>query len=483
MGRTSSPPRDAPRTSASHTALTIGVCTLIGYTAWAWSGLGTWIEPLRFGLGCLLLILTLFSLRNGRLPRLTRDPYTWLGLTFLLLLAVQTWNSGRYLYFNPVGERWMYTTAPIPWLPWSFNRVESMQMIYWFLPAWALGLAIRNAPDARGLAWRALLFFVVNATALALFGLVQHVTGSDIVYGFSEGGRGHFYASFGYRNHAVAYLLLVLAIALGYLAYRLRQRWFMADTRVATDGWLAATAALVVFIAIHPALGRVAIVLAWILVLLFLAGYFLRHPYSHAPAARLQIAIVLLLGTGIALSWIAIIGGDALFRRMEGSFVDTFWTNIGNRAWMWSAAIRMWEDHMLWGVGGWGYRYLLPLYAEGAGLLEIHLPGKANAHNDAVQFLAEFGTAGFSLLLAATIVLTGRFILAWRQAWGRPAAALYAMTAGGLFFVGLHSLVDLPLRNAAVLQAVTLLLTAVPAAWPNAQDARSTARNRRRTRA
>ena len=469
MGRYSSPSRNPTGPYSLQTTLTVGVCVLIGYTAWAWSGLGAWVEPTRFGLGCLLAIATLLAALPGRFSQFLCDPYTWLGFVFLLLLAVQTWNSGRYPYFNPVAGHWMHTAPPVPWLPWSFERAESMQMLYWFLPAWALGLAVRHASDTRTLARRALLFFAANGTVLALFGLAQHVTGADAVYRFSEAGRAQFYASFGYRNHAVAYFLLVLAVALGYLAYRLRQRWFMAETRIALDGWLAGAAALIVFIAIHPALGRTGIVLAWLLVLLFLAPILLRQLSVHSPSSRLQLIIVILLGAGIALSWIAVFGGDALTRRMEGSPIDTLWANIHNRSWMWSAALRMWEDHKLWGVGGWGYRHLLPLYAEGAGLLEVHLPGKANAHNDAVQFLAEFGAAGFALLLGATGVLVGRFIRNARRAWGRPGVALYAITFGGLFFVGLHSLVDLPFRNAAILQACVLVLTAVPAAWPNTQ--------------
>ncbi len=469
MGRHSSPYRDPTGPYPLQTVLTVGVCVLIGYTVWAWNGLGGWVEPTRLGLGCLLMVFTAFAARIRGSSGLLRDPYTWLGLTFMLFLAIQTWNSGRYLYFNPVAERWMHTATPFPSWPGSFNRSESMQMLYWFLPAWALGLAVRHAPDSRTLARRALLFFVANGTVLALFGLIQHVTGSDVAYRFSEAGRGPFYASFGYRNHAVAYLLLVLAVALGYLAYRLRQRWFMAETRVALDVWLAATASLLVFIAIHPALSRAGIMLAWLLVLLFWAPILSRHLSLHSPSARLQVGIVIILGMGIALFWIAVFGGDALLRRMGGAPLETFRTNIETRAWMWSAALHMWEDHKLWGVGGWGYRHLLPLYAEGAGLLEVHLPGKANTHNDALQFLAEFGIAGFGLLLGATAVLVARFVRNGRHAWGRPARMLFAITFGGLFFVGLHSLFDLPFRNAAVLQACVLLLTAVPAACPNTQ--------------
>lgn len=457
-----------------HLPLLVACCLLIGYTAWARGGTTAAVQPPLGAFSLLIAILAARVLRPPHARRLARDPLMWIGVTFFCLLAVQTLNAGRYLYFNPSTAQWTYTAPPVPYLPWSFDRAESVQMFYWFAPPWILALMFRHVPDAAGLARRVLGFLVLNGTVLGLFGLVQQVSGSDSVYRFSESGPGAYYASFGYRNHAVAYLLPILALSLGYLGYLIRRRAFMADTRAPWAIWPAAGAALLIFIAIHPALSRAAILLAWTLVLAFIAGMLVRRNATNSVFRRRAPAVVVMaLVLGMAAIWIAIFGGTSLARRFTESPPDLLVRNIETREWMWSAALRMWMDHPFWGVGGWGYRHLLPFYTEGAGLLEIHLPGKANAHNDALQFLAEFGTVGFGLLLAAAWVLAVSFAEAWRRAWGRPLSALFAAAAGGLFIVGLQSLFDLPFRNPAVWQVCAVLLAAVPAAVsrPYATDA------------
>lgn len=446
-----------------HTMLLLACCALCGYATWS-DGFppGAADPPLLLLSGLLAVILSL-AVRTQAGLRLLRDPLLHLGLLFFLLIGIQSWNAGRWLYFNPVDLEWTYTAPPYPVLPWSFSRAESLQMFHWFVPPWVLALTLRHAPRADRLARGLLLFMMINGVLLAAFAVLQHVVGNEHLLWRRTVLQQQFYGAFGYRNHACAYFVLVLALLLGRLHYQLRKHWAAGETGFAPGTWVLGGGAAVVFVAIHPALGRTGIAFAWLLVLLFLGSLSTHKTHVRSPAEQWQRVAIFTLVSGIVCSWILLFGGDALARRMDGSFVDTLRANIQSRSWMWTAAWLMWEDHKLWGVGGWGYRYLLPLYADGAGLSEVHLPGKANAHNDALQFLAEFGIFGFGLLVSAVGVLCARYARAWRRAWDQPVFAFFTMTAAALFLVGLHSLFDLPFRNPAVLLTCALLLAGVPA--------------------
>ena len=85
------------------------------------------------------------------------------------------------------------------------------------------------------------------------------------------------------------------------------------------------------------------------------------------------------------------------------------------------------------------------------------------AHNDALELLLEIGLAGPALLAAFVIWLA----VAARRAWGRPSAigpesdldVLLARAASvGVVLLLLHSLVDYPLRTAAMLSVLALLV-------------------------
>ncbi len=431
---------------------------------WAQGGTLPALQPPLLLLGAWVFATLLFHLRGRILIVLRRDPLFWLGLLFLLLLVIQTWNAGRHLYFHPFEARWMFTPPPVPYLPWSFDRSESFQMLYWFAPAWALALALRHAPD-RKRTGRVLLYFVmINGILLAVAGMVQWMAGTPFLFRHTRPAFRLFYATFAYRNHAGAYLVLVLAAVLGFLSYQIRWRHRAGMAVRAPVIWGTGFGGIVLVTAIHTSLSRAAILLSWVLIAWFLAALVVGR-IGRGRVGRLQVGLVLALVLFITSIWVIILGGDAFRTRTQS--LHTWAHQVENRQWQWETAVRIWQDHPVWGVGGWGYRHLLPYYVDEAFARSAGDPGKANVHNDALQFLAEFGGVGLALLLGALVVTGAGFVRAWQSAREQPASAVFTMVFAGLLLVGLHSLIDLPFRNPAVLYTVVILLVAVPAAWSN----------------
>ncbi len=361
-----------------------------------------------------------------------RDPIFWLGLLFLLLLGVQS--------FNAAGP---YSPPPFPHAPSSINRAASLRVVHWFLPLWALVLAVRNrllTPASRILLAQ---LIALIAGMLALFGIVQMALGGRWGYGLAElPEQAHFFASFGYSNHAGAYFVLTFALAAALLLDSLFSRalgWTRWRVLLGLSALLSLVAACLSFSHAGLILSLGAAVVA--------SGAGMLLSWKHwGPVARFNV--LLSIGALGMLGFFLISGvgerdirgeGDSMFGRLD--VVE----KLEGRLFMSRAALKMWKDAPWFGVGGWGYRSLLADYIEEESRGSIG-PGQANAHCDPLQFLAEFGAVGSLLLLGC--VGTMLIPLLATGAWRRPGVFLLLV---GLLATLMHSLVDLPFRNPAIL--------------------------------
>jgi O-antigen ligase len=87
--------------------------------------------------------------------------------------------------------------------------------------------------------------------------------------------------------------------------------------------------------------------------------------------------------------------------------------------------------------------------------------GRANVHNDPMQFLAEFGAIGAALMAAVVGVL----LAPWRRlvAVRNP---VMIMSLLGIIVTSVHSLVDLPFRCPTVMYHWLVVLAVMPAVVP-----------------
>jgi hypothetical protein len=447
---------------------------LLAYTAWAWAGLRPSFHLAGVGMAGLLLAGLMAGAPRGAWRDLLRDPVWWLGLLFLGFLGLQWANAGRSQYFDVGHQRWTYTPPPWPGWPSAFARADALEMLTWFFPAWVVALAIRlrirDPRQARGL----LMFMACHAGLLAIFGLVQFASGTRSIY-WAQPLKGVFFASFAYANHVAPFFVLSGAVAVG-LLYR-----ELFDVRRARSSrfvpvrfrhpWRVAVLVpvfLLCLIAANLGFSRAGVILSWSFGA-FAAVYGLVVGWRLLPAAGRVNLVALTLGLA-GLLYFAVVGtgGKAIVKEFmpntsEVGESQTVWTRIdlglGGRPRFALAAVRIWRQHPWFGVGGWGYKYLVAGHIPEHYWELLERRGWANTHFDFLQFLAEFGVAGFGLLLAALAALAKEVC-----ACDCRRDSLFTMGLAGLGLVVVFSLIDLPFRSPAILYAWVALLALLPGA-------------------
>lgn len=395
-------------------------------------------------------------------PSLWRDPVLWAGVVLLALLGFQYANSGRPLVYDSEVAAWVYGPPPHPGWPFAYDSAEARQMITWFLPAWALALAVRSRTMPRGSARELLVFVALNSAMLSLFGIVQRMSGTGDLY-WATPMPGHFFASFGYENHAASFFLLTSMVSGGLVLDEV----FSGATRPIRPAWVAAfCAALALNLAgVLLTYSRAGIVIA---ALALAAGILYATVASRRliPAVRVKF-LASLVGLCL-LGWFAVGAtcGPTLMRELRsltGPVVtsphpDAPRSSIPvllDRIPVAKAALAMWRAHPWFGVGGWGFRYEYLAYVPREYTFYLGTAGKANVHNDALQFLAEFGAVGAGSMAVAVAALG--LPLLRRRSWRSPLVVLSALGVGA---VAAHSLVDLPFRSPAILYTWTVVLAA-----------------------
>jgi len=428
---------------------------------WAW--LCFWLAP-----AC-----ARFPNRRERARGLFRDPSLYGAVGFLILLLLQTWNSGRIPVPDFQGG-WSYLETRHPGLPWSFTEEDSLEMIRWFVPVFSVFLIFRHARPfliPAGLVNFILLNTSLNA-ALALthqfarWDLMYDFWGKGKVWGIARNAGKDTYGSFGYPNHAATFFILTFSFALGlFLRELLRGRGERRASRIL----LFASAAVLFFFTAQFSASRAGILGVWMVLLLTLLYLVVMGwPRAH-PVQRLYAVF------GVGLTLICLVIGFRIAAQPEHLKEFAAATQnldpgkeIGARWFQVQSAWDIWKDHPWFGTGGWGYKYLAAYYIDPSmwGALGR---GKANVHNDFFQFLCEFGLVGMSFLILVFLPSVSQTLRSFRRPahedesyWGDPLRV--ALGAGLLLMIG-HSMIDLPFRSPAVFAHGALFL-----AWISATD-------------
>lgn len=236
---------------------------------------------------------------------------------------------------------------------------------------------------------------------------------------------------------AVAYLLagrisVVLRILLGYAVLIMAAGLAVTLSR---GGWVAASAGLLAL-------------------LLILAGH-----RNHRWRALLLLLVLLGAGTVFVGNYLSRTVG--FLRRVEHPKTSSN-LNLEVRIDIWRAAERMWLDHFWWGVGPAHYDYRFREYRP-----ENVQMRPDRVHNDYLNLLADWGTAGGMIVLAGATIFVAGLAKTWRHV-RRPERdfgsgqsnrfAFFLGAAAGLLALAVHSVADFNLHIPAnALVGVTLL--------------------------
>ena len=442
---------------------------LVVYTTWMRGGSSHGYQPPIIWLSFFCLVLLFLQLTAGRsaarndqavvsgvrhsLSGLLKDPLFAIAGLFFVFLALQWYNGGRFIYFNQIDSSWSFSEPVIPFLPSSIRKKEAAEMFVWFLPAFTAALCIRHGLSTRSGIRTLLSVCIINAGLLGLFGVIQFLSGTrNVLWTWPQ--KTHFYASFSYQNHSGEFFLIMFCLSVGFLL-----RYLLFDkTARRRLMWLGvfSAASLFALISVHLSLVAASTIFVWAVMAIGVVYacviVFRRFP----PVMRLNLIVGVVIFSCLTFYAVSGTAREKVARELAG-MADSkeLAKDFTTRWWQVVTAKQIWNDNKWFGVGGWGYRHLVGTYMPDKALVLLKEAGRANVHNDFMQYLAEFGVVGLGLILLAVAVLLWP-ILRYPM-WNHPLI-LFPML--GILMTCLHSAIDLPFRNVAIILSWTIILAA-----------------------
>ena len=463
--------------------IAIHVALMVIYSAWARGGSSPvylWALP-WLCLGVLEIALLLPPARRGESPQAAckrfvkgvfLDPVTYICLALLTFLTIQ-WLNGpcELVEASTAPSGWDYTSPPWPSLPFCVNQEEAVQPLIWFLAVSTAVVAIRHAmrPSARHFI---LKLFVGNGALLSILGYAQLLTCPGKLYWYRPIPV-YFFSTFGYPNHAGTFFTMMTAVGIGLLLRSLGNKAHRHDLP-----WLI-PAVVLNAAGIYGSLCRAAIILGTLLLVAGLVYGFL-YLWGRLSHVKLILAAVIIAALAVSAAILALVPGSPLKKELDtvdfahlGSVYD------GDREELATAALDIWKDHPWTGVGGWGFRRYVALYMPEERWDYLREQGRANVHNDALQFLCEHGMIGFGLIAALALSLLAHALVCLPgirrdvdEATGRTHSWFGSVSPcvwgcfAAIAAMAVHSTVDLPFRSIANTLVWFILLACLPGFMP-----------------
>ena len=392
----------------------IGILLAVGaHFPAGWDALNYFDPPKRLVWALLLLVLA----ANGRAP----ESHSARGL-FVSGLVLLAWMVGRTL------------ARPDPTVEWEV-------LVIWCLPlaCFLLALGANRGQDFR---WLGQL--LVLAGALQGILMVLQRVGWDPLFAETTAAMvykpGRMVGTLGYHNQAVDFLVLSVVGAMW--AFRNSYlRWGYGILALGVAGLAGNRGGILAFLAA----GTVAATLAW-------------GVGSPRTMRKSRVLLRVALGGAIMLGGVWLVPEtSARFRELFTQMRDS--PAVQSRLYMDRIAVDLLRERpgLGWGAGEYAFQYLDRL---GAVLPEVKthrimqsVVFAREAHNDPLQFAAEFGGIGVVLLLA----LVGRLVVsAWKARKASPEA--WVGTAFVLTYMAVSSLFSFPWQTSVAGPLAGLLL-------------------------
>ena len=461
----------------------IHVALMVVYSAWARGGSSPvylWALP-WLCLGVAEMVLLLPPTRRDESPhsavrRLVQgiflDPVTYICLALVAFLTIQ-WLNGpcELVEVASAQSGWDYEPPPYPSLPFCVEQGEAVQVLIWFLAVSTAVVAVRHAmrPSARHFI---LKLFVANGALLSVLGFAQILTCPGKLYWYRPIPV-YFFSTFGYPNHGGTFFTMMTAIGIGLLLRSLGNKAHRHDLP-----WLIPAVALNAA-GIYGSLCRAAIILGS---LLLVAGllYGLFYLWGRLPKVKIVLAAVIVAAIAVSAAILALVPGSPLKKELDSvDFAHLASVYDGDRKELADTALEIWKDHPWTGVGGWGFRRYVGLYMPEERWDYLREQGRANVHNDALQFLCEHGMIGFGLMVALALSLLGHALVCLPrirrdvdEATGRPRSWFASVSPcvwasfAAIAAMAVHSTIDLPFRSITNTLVWFILLACLPGFMP-----------------
>jgi O-antigen ligase len=389
--------------------------------------------------------------RLSAVSRLLRFPLLWLGLMLLACLGLQALNPS-WIWERNATAWWLRRVNDIPWLPTSvdtpFERFDVWRQFIIYATAWLTVCALWVGITRRRTLHIILSVLVGNAVILGLMGFVHKASGEAKLLWLQAYPDASSFASFVYQNHAGAYFGLMSFAAIGLAVWH----FFDGRKRMArsTPSALWGIASLLLVFAVVFSLSRGAIISLTVFgIAAVIAVVILRFSSSTQSTIPTIVPVMVALGIFGTVGWmIRQIDFSAVYYRFEQlSKLQANDPSVMSRKLAREAAIEMYGDHWVRGVGAGGFRHLYPEYIKGKPM--IYEGGRyfwEHAHNDWLEIPIELGLTGV-LLVAAGF---GWLVWTWFRGggWRHPVTLMVMLGAGQVMA---HAVMDFPFQNPAIL--------------------------------
>lgn len=399
-------------------------------------------------------------LQTGPAPQL-RSPVILLGLLVgvallqLVPLPPVLWTHlpGR----GAVAEGYALLGIPLPWLPLSLAPQNSLYGLLWLLPAFAVFLCIiaLGAFRARGIAT-----IIVAVTLLAVAVGALQVIGGDSAYFYDVTNFGQAVGFFANSNHNATLLLVCIPFLAALQSTLLRRS---GSSRSAS--------------AVRFLIGALyAVIFVGLLINSSLAGIGLSVPVAlgtwltfgrQTPLLRRALSCGTIIASAAAIVLVAAGPfGNNLFGQQTANVEQSRQTSF-------ALTFKAAREYFPIGSGLGSFQ---SVYHTQEPLASVTPTFMNHAHSDWLELLLETGLSGF-LLIAAFLYWGTRRV---RAIWGAEDRDPFAQAAViAVIAILLHSLVDYPLRTAALSAVFAACVALIAGARPYARprSTKSTAKH------
>lgn len=398
------------------------LCLIIGGSAQ-----GVWANLLLQLLA--VAMLAALALRPDRAPA-ARSALPVLGAAFVALALAQLvplpppiWTAlpGRAL----VAHGFDLLGMPRPWLPWSLTPTATLAALFPLLvPCAMFAATIRNRASKPYWLIAALLLGTLLGVML---GFVQVRSGSQAWYLYRFSAFGQAAGFFANSNHMGSLLLANIPFVTALAADQFTSRRDLSQRGLVIGSAVALAFVLIIAIALNHSLA--VLLLGGPVILLSLT-----LPTWGNRRVRLWLAAAAILALAGSIGLGASQGKFALAAKQS---------SVQTRSEIWSTAGRAIADFRLSGSGLGSFERIEHLYENRDPIDTTYIN---HAHNDYLEVAVELGWPGLVLIALFLIWWTRRVVTAWGVG-GNVYARAASIASGSVL---LHSLVDFPLRTAAI---------------------------------
>ena len=324
---------------------------------------------------------------------------------------------------------------PLPWMPLSLAPADTIATAMAMVPPLAM-LALILRLGAYRDSWLLIALLCATFISVAL-GVLQIQNGGTGPYLYPLANLGTASGLFANANHMATLLLISIPflVALGARRYR---RLSNAKDRLLTVT-LGSGAAIVVLLGIFTNQSLALLVIG--------------APVVGAAALQLIPPGRVRLGRLAAMLGLLLLAGSAALAVMVSSGMSTpNQSSVTIRAEIWKHSTEAIRDYGLAGSGVGTFPSIYPHYEDPATVERTYVN---HAHNDYMEIVLETGLPGGVLLLLFLAWWGSRAVAIWRSPNAAELARAACIASAAIL---LHSLVDYPLRTAAIATAMAMAL-------------------------